>query len=125
MYRNGDRDLVAYLERILRDCVDDHVVMIKRSFALLAFATDLFLGTNNMIPLDYLGSLLDMDTFHEYPWDEAILAFCMDQVAEFQEKRRLQKEFVQQNPTERAKKFSIGSCLPSLVVSSSPICLFS
>ncbi|KAM0835549.1 hypothetical protein ACQ4PT_062870 [Festuca glaucescens] len=88
----------------------------KRSFALLAFATVLFLGTNNMVPLDYLGSLLDMETVHEYAWDEAILAYCMDQVAEFQEKRRLQKEFVKQNPTERVKQFSIGSCLPALVI---------
>jgi hypothetical protein len=63
--------------------------MIKRSFALLAFATVLFLGMNNMVPLDYLGSMLDMDTIHEYAWDKAILAFCMDQAVEFQEKRRL------------------------------------
>jgi hypothetical protein len=47
-----------------------------------------------MVPLDYLGSLLDMDTIHEYAWDKAILAFCMDQVVEFQEKRRLPKEFM-------------------------------
>ncbi|KAM0910917.1 hypothetical protein ACQ4PT_013801 [Festuca glaucescens] len=116
VYRDGDRAPIAYLERLLRECADDDVVMIKRSFALLAFATVLFLGTNNMVPLDYLGSLLDMDTVHEYAWDEAILAFCMDQVAEFQEKRRLQKEFVKQNPTKRAKQFSIGSCLPALIV---------
>ncbi|KAM0827519.1 hypothetical protein ACQ4PT_068143 [Festuca glaucescens] len=116
MYRDGERAPIAYLERIMRDCADDDVVMIKRSFALLAFATVLFLGTNNMVPLDYLGSLLDMDTVYEYVWDEAILAFCMDQGAKFQEKRRLQKEFVKQNPTKRAKQFSIGSCLPSLVI---------
>ncbi|KAM0889363.1 hypothetical protein ACQ4PT_027752 [Festuca glaucescens] len=116
MYRDGDRAPIAYLEILLRECADDDVVMIKRSFALLAFATVLFLGTNNMVPLDYLGSLLDMNTAHEYAWDEAMLAFCMDQVAEVQEKRRLQKEFVKQNPTERAKQFSIGSCLPALVI---------
>ncbi|KAM0852307.1 hypothetical protein ACQ4PT_051833 [Festuca glaucescens] len=116
MYRDGDRAPIAYLERLLRDCADDDVVMIKRSFPLLAFATVLFLGTNNMVSLDYLGSLLDMDIVHEYAWDEAILAFCMDQVAEFQEKRRLQKEFVKQNPTERAKQFSIGYCLSALVI---------
>ncbi|KAM0835548.1 hypothetical protein ACQ4PT_062870 [Festuca glaucescens] len=108
------RDMMT--KRLLHDCADDDVVMIKRSFALLAFATVLFLGTNNMVPLDYLGSLLDMETVHEYAWDEAILAYCMDQVAEFQEKRRLQKEFVKQNPTERVKQFSIGSCLPALVI---------
>ncbi|KAM0913584.1 hypothetical protein ACQ4PT_012065 [Festuca glaucescens] len=116
MYCDGDRAPIAYLERLLRECADDDVVMIKRSFALLAFATVLFLETNNMVPLDYLGSLLDMNTVDEYAWDEAILAFCMDQVAEFQEKGRLQKEFVKQNPTERAKQFSIGSCLPALVI---------
>ncbi|KAM0920102.1 hypothetical protein ACQ4PT_007752 [Festuca glaucescens] len=116
MYRDGDRAPIAYLERLLRECAADDVVMIKRSFALLAFATVLFLGTNNMVPLDYLGSLLDMNTVDEYAWDEAMLAFCMDQVAEFQEKRRLQKEFVKQNPTESAKQFSIGSCLPALVI---------
>ncbi|KAM0872735.1 hypothetical protein ACQ4PT_038517 [Festuca glaucescens] len=87
-----------------------------RSIALLAFATVLFLGTNNMVPLDYLGSLLDMDRVHEYALDEAILAYCMDQVVEFQEKRRLQNEFMKQNPTKRLKQFSISSCLPALVI---------
>ncbi|KAM0833071.1 hypothetical protein ACQ4PT_064497 [Festuca glaucescens] len=116
MYRDDDKAPIAYLERLLHECADDDVVMIKRSFALLAFATVLFLGTNNMVPLDYLGSLLDMNTVDEYAWDEATLVFCMDQVSEFQEKRGLQKEFVKQNPTERAKRFSIGSCLPALVI---------
>ncbi|KAM0913510.1 hypothetical protein ACQ4PT_012110 [Festuca glaucescens] len=116
MYRDGEWALIAYLEKLPHDCADDDVVMIKRSFALLAFATVPFLGTNNMVPLDYLGSLLDMDKVHEYAWDEAILAYCMDQVAEFQERRRLQKEFMKQNPTERLKQFSIGSCLPALVI---------
>ncbi|KAM0854785.1 hypothetical protein ACQ4PT_050177 [Festuca glaucescens] len=116
MYCDGERAPIAYLEKLLHDCADDDVVMIRRSFALLAFATVLFLGTNNMVPLDYLGSLLDMDRVHEYAWGEAILAYCMDQVAEFQEKRRLQKEFMKQNPTKRLKQFSIGSCLPALVI---------
>ncbi|KAM0923130.1 hypothetical protein ACQ4PT_005700 [Festuca glaucescens] len=49
MYRDGERAPIAYLEKLLHDCADDDVVMIKRSFALLAFATVLFLGTNNMI----------------------------------------------------------------------------
>ncbi|KAM0875763.1 hypothetical protein ACQ4PT_036585 [Festuca glaucescens] len=116
MYRDGERAPIAYLEKLLHDCADDDVVMINRSFALLAFASVLFLGTNNMVPLDYLGSLLDMDRVREYAWDETILAYCMDQVAEFQEKRRLQKEFMKQNPSERLKQFSIGSCLPALVI---------
>ncbi|KAM0867848.1 hypothetical protein ACQ4PT_041706 [Festuca glaucescens] len=116
MYHDGEMAPIAYLEKLLHDCVDDDVVMIKRSFALLAFAIVLFSGTNNMVPLDYMGSLLDMDRVHEYAWDEAILAYCMDQVAEFQEKRRLHKEFMKQNPTERLKQFSIGSCLPALVI---------
>ena len=117
MYRDGvhpaARAPIPFLENLLENCADDDTVMINRSFDLLAFATVLFPGTSNIVPLDYLGSLLDMDRVHEYAWDEEVLKFCMEQVSEFQAKRTHQKD----NPDLPIKTFSIGSCLPALVVS--------
>ena len=57
-----------------------------------------------------------MDIAHEYAWDEAVLAYCTKEVAEFQEKRNLQKA----NPKEPIKTFAVGSCLPALAVCSMP-----
>lgn len=113
IYRDGgDRAPIATLESLLESCDDTDEVMIKRSFALLVFSTVLFLGTSNMVPLDYIGSLLDMDRMHEYAWDEAVLQFCMLGVVDFQKKRRAQLL----TPGAAVKQFTIGSCLPALVV---------
>ncbi|CAM0949375.1 unnamed protein product [Alopecurus aequalis] len=76
-YRDGDlptsRAPIALTEGMLKNCADDDVVMINRTFSLLSFATVLFPGTSNMFPLDYLGSLLHMDRVHEYDWPEEVL----------------------------------------------------
>ena len=67
-------------------------------------------GTGNMINLEYLGNLEDMPSVGDFSWDEHLLAAAMEEVATFQEKKRIQA--VVENPTE----FQIGSCLPMLAV---------
>ena len=62
-------------------------------------------GTDNMIPLEYLPSLVDMDQLNEFGWDEHVLAFALREVRKYQKKRE-----------DRLGGFWIGGCLPMLAV---------
>ncbi|XP_037450974.1 uncharacterized protein LOC119321364 [Triticum dicoccoides] len=108
IYKEGNRAPIAHVVKLLTSCSEEDVVMINRTWALLALATVLCPGTGNMVNLEYLASLEDMSLVHEFTWDEHLLARAMEEVGVFQEKKRMQAN------TE--KEFQIASCLPMLAI---------
>ncbi|XP_044434974.1 uncharacterized protein [Triticum aestivum] len=108
IYKEGNRAPIAHVVKLLTSCSEEDVVMINRTWALLALATVLCPGTGNMVNLEYLASLEDMSLVHEFAWDEHLLARAMEEVGVFQEKKRMQAN------TE--KEFQIASCLPMLAI---------
>ena len=110
IYKEGNRAPIAHVVKLLTSCSEEDVVMINRTWALLALATVLCPGTGNMVNLEYLASLEDMSLVHEFAWDEHLLARAMEEVGVFQEKKRMQAN------TEKAAEFQIASCLPMLAV---------
>ncbi|XP_037478346.1 uncharacterized protein LOC119355617 [Triticum dicoccoides] len=110
IYKEGNRAPIAHVVKLLTSCSDEDVVMINRTWTLLALATVLCPGTGNMVNLEYLASLEDMSLVHEFAWDEHLLARVMEEVGVFQEKKRMQAN------TEKAAEFQIASCLPMLAI---------
>ncbi|XP_044354692.1 uncharacterized protein [Triticum aestivum] len=110
IYKEGNRAPIAHVVKLLTSCSDEDVVMINRTWTLLALATVLCPGTGNMVNLEYLASLEDMSLVHEFAWDEHLLARAMEEVGVFQEKKRMQAN------TEKAAEFQIASCLPMLAI---------
>ncbi|XP_037441738.1 uncharacterized protein LOC119309947 [Triticum dicoccoides] len=110
IYKEGNRAPIAHVVKLLTSCSEEDVVMINRTWALLALATVLCPGTGNMVNLEYLASLEDMSLVHEFSWDEHLLARAMEEVGVFQEKKRMQAN------TEKAAEFHIASCLPMLAI---------
>ena len=108
IYKEGNRAPIAHVVKLLTSCSEEDVVMINRTWALLALATVLCPGTGNMVNLEYLASLEDMSLVHEFAWDEHLLARAMEEVGVFQEKKRMQ--------ANAEKEFQIASCLPMLAV---------
>ncbi|XP_044390378.1 uncharacterized protein [Triticum aestivum] len=108
IYKEGNRAPIAHVVKLLTSCSEEDVVMINRTWELLALATVLCPGTGNMVNLEYLASLEDMSLVHEFAWDEHLLARAMEEVGVFQEKKRMQEN------TE--KEFQIASCLPMLAI---------
>ncbi|XP_044409183.1 uncharacterized protein [Triticum aestivum] len=108
IYKEGNRAPIAHVVKLLTSCSEEDVVMINRTWALLALATVLCPGTGNMVNLEYLASLEDMSLVHEFAWDEHLLARAMEEVGVFQEKKRMQAN------TE--KEFQIASCIPMLAI---------
>ncbi|KAI5017862.1 hypothetical protein ZWY2020_042750 [Hordeum vulgare] len=62
-------------------------------------------GTSNMVPLEYLASLVDMDSINEFAWDEHFLAVALNEVKKYQKKRN-----------EGKTAFWIGGCLPMFAI---------
>uniref|UniRef100_M8BQ73 Cytokinin-O-glucosyltransferase 2 n=1 Tax=Aegilops tauschii TaxID=37682 RepID=M8BQ73_AEGTA len=110
IYKEGNRAPIAHVVKLLTSCSEEDVVMINRTWALLALATVFCPGTGNMVNLEYLASLEDMSLVHEFAWDEHLLARAMEEVGVFQEKKRMQAN------TEKAVEFQIASCLPMLAI---------
>ena len=108
IYKEGNRAPIAHVVKLLTSCSNEDVVMINRTWTLLALATVLCPGTGNMVNLEYLASLEDMSLVHEFAWDEHLLARAMEEVGVFQEKKRMQ--------ANAEKEFQIASCLPMLAV---------
>ncbi|XP_044460054.1 uncharacterized protein [Triticum aestivum] len=108
VYKEGNRAPIAHVVKLLTSCSEEDVVMINRTWALLALATILCPGTGNMVNLEYLASLEDMSLVHEFAWDEHLLARAMEEVGVFQEKKRMQANI--------EKEFQIASCLPMLAI---------
>ncbi|KAI4967725.1 hypothetical protein ZWY2020_016947 [Hordeum vulgare] len=100
-YRVGSRAPTRRTIKVLEvaDVLD--VVTIKRAWVLLCIALVLSRGTGNMVPLEYLASLVDMDSINEFAWDEHFLAVALNEVKKYQKKRN-----------EGKSAFWIGGCLP-------------
>lgn len=58
--------------------------MVDRTWALITLETVVCPGTRNMINLEYLASLQDMASVHDFAWDEHLLATTMEEVVVFQ-----------------------------------------
>ena len=110
IYKEGNRAPIAHVIKLLKDCSDEDEDMINRTWALIALATVVCPGTGNMVNLEYLASLEEMSSVHDLAWDEHLLTRAMEEVAVFQEKKRMQA--TAENPVE----FQIHSCLPMLAV---------
>ncbi|KAE8773848.1 hypothetical protein D1007_53852 [Hordeum vulgare] len=100
-YRVGSRAPTRRTVEVLEvaDVLD--VVTIKRAWVLLCIALVLSPGTRNMVPLEYLASLVDMDSINEFAWDEHFLVVALNEVKKYQKKRN-----------EGKTAFWIGGCLP-------------
>ncbi|KAE8783138.1 hypothetical protein D1007_43440 [Hordeum vulgare] len=53
---------------------------LLRTWVLLCIALVLCPGTGNMVPLEYLASLVDMDKINEFSWDEHFLVAALNEV---------------------------------------------
>ncbi|KAE8783067.1 hypothetical protein D1007_43502 [Hordeum vulgare] len=104
-YRVGSRAPTRRTIEVLEvaDVLD--VVTIKRAWVLLCIALVLSPGTSNMVPLEYLASLVDMDSINEFAWDEHFLAIALNEVNKYQKKRN-----------EGKTAFWIGGCLPMFAI---------
>ncbi|KAI4986877.1 hypothetical protein ZWY2020_019507 [Hordeum vulgare] len=104
-YRVGSRAPTRRTIEVLEvaDVLD--VVTIKRAWVLLCIALVLSPGTGNMVPLEYLASLVDMDSINEFAWDEHFLAVALNEVKKYQKKRN-----------EGKSAFWIGGCLPMFAI---------
>ncbi|KAE8773710.1 hypothetical protein D1007_54015 [Hordeum vulgare] len=81
--RAPTRRTIEVLE--LADVLD--VVTIKRAWVLLCIAMVLSRGTGNMVPLEYLASLVDMDSIIEFAWDGHFLAVVLNDIKKYKKKR--------------------------------------
>ncbi|XP_044330675.1 uncharacterized protein [Triticum aestivum] len=104
-YRVGSRAPMKHTIQVLKAAKDDDVVTINRSWVLLCIALVLSPRTGNMVPLEYLGSLVDMDKIDDFAWDEHFLAAALKEVKKYQWKREAGKS-----------GFWIGSCLPMFAI---------
>ncbi|KAI4991987.1 hypothetical protein ZWY2020_040373 [Hordeum vulgare] len=79
-YRVGSRAPTRRTIEVLEvaDVLD--VVTIKRAWVLLCIALVLSPGTGNMVPLEYLASLVDIDSINEFAWDEHFLAVALNEL---------------------------------------------
>ncbi|KAE8779564.1 hypothetical protein D1007_47403 [Hordeum vulgare] len=104
-YRVGSRAPTRRTIEVLEvaDVLD--VVTIKTAWVLLCIALVLSPGTGNMVPLEYLASLVDMDSINEFAWDEHFLAVALNEVKKYQKKRN-----------EGKTAFWIGGCLPMFAI---------
>ena len=77
--------------QVLKNADVDDVVTINRSWVLLCIALVLSPGTGNMVPLEYLASLVDMDKIDEVAWDGHFLVVALKEVKKYQKKREAGK----------------------------------
>ncbi|XP_073359300.1 uncharacterized protein [Aegilops tauschii subsp. strangulata] len=110
IYKEGNMAPITHVIKLLKDCNDEDGVMINRTWALIVLAIVVCPGTGNMVNLEYLASLEDMSLVRDLAWDEHLLKRAMEEVAVFQEKKRMQAT------TENPAEFQIRSCLPMLVI---------
>jgi len=100
--------------QVLKGADDQDVVTIDRPWVLLCIALVLSPGTGNMVPLEYVASLVDMDKIIEFAWDEHFLAAALKEVKKYQGKREVGKS-----------GFWIGGCLPMFAVCQMSLLLLS
>ncbi|KAI5006789.1 hypothetical protein ZWY2020_034032 [Hordeum vulgare] len=79
-YRVGSRAPTGRTIEVLEVANVLDVVTIKRAWVLLCIALVLSPGTGNMVPLEYLASLVDMDSISEFAWDEHFLAVALNEI---------------------------------------------
>ena len=104
-HRVGLRAPMKHCIQVLKDVEDDDVVSINRTWLLLCMALVLSPGTGNMVPLEYLASLVDMDKIDEFAWDGHFLVVALKEVKKYQRKREAGK-----------RGFWIGGCLPMFAI---------
>ncbi|XP_037428268.1 uncharacterized protein LOC119294111 isoform X1 [Triticum dicoccoides] len=104
-YRVGSRAPMKRCIQVLKNADVDDVVTINRSWVLLCIALVLSPGTGNMVPLEYIASLVDMDKIDDFAWDEHFLATALKEVKKYQRKRE-----------EGRSGFWIGGCLPMFAI---------
>lgn len=74
---------------LLKSCSETDELMVDRTWILIALATILCPGTQDMINLEYMASLEDMASVHEFAWDEQFLEATMEEVVVFQDKKQI------------------------------------
>ncbi|KAE8796130.1 hypothetical protein D1007_28837 [Hordeum vulgare] len=79
-YRVGSRAPTRRTIEVLEGANALDVVTVKRAWVLLCIALVLSPGTGNMVPLEYLASLVDMDSINEFAWDERFLAIALNEI---------------------------------------------
>ncbi|VAH08512.1 unnamed protein product [Triticum turgidum subsp. durum] len=80
IYHKNGRAPIAHTVTVLHRARNDDGDTTKRSWVLLALATVLTPSTGNMVPLEYLKSLVEMDKVAEFAWDEHVLSVAMREV---------------------------------------------
>uniref|UniRef100_A0A8R7Q3X4 Aminotransferase-like plant mobile domain-containing protein n=1 Tax=Triticum urartu TaxID=4572 RepID=A0A8R7Q3X4_TRIUA len=88
IYRSGSRAPINRCISVLCEASNNDVVTIKRSWVLLSLGLVLTPGTGNMMPIEYLPSLMDIDKLNEFAWDEHVLGVAMREVKKYQQKRK-------------------------------------
>jgi len=104
-YRVGSRAPMKHTIQVLKGADDQDVVTIDMTWVFLCIALVLSPGTGNMVPLEYVASLVDMDKIIEFAWDEHFLAAALKEVKKYQGKREAGKS-----------GFWIGGCLPMFAI---------
>ncbi|KAE8807984.1 hypothetical protein D1007_15666 [Hordeum vulgare] len=112
-YRVGSRAPTRRTIEVLEvaDVLD--VITIKRAWVLLCISLVLSPGTGNMVTLEYLASLVDMDSINEFSWDEHFLVVALNEVKKYQKKRN-----------EGKTAFWIGGCLAMFAIPSHMIPIY-
>ena len=65
-YRVGSRAPMKHAIQVLKGADDRDVVSINRTWVFLCIALVLSPGTGNMVPMEYVASLVDMDKINEF-----------------------------------------------------------
>ena len=81
-YEHGRRAPIHHALKLLDTNLDDETWL--RTFYLVVVATYFCPRTGNMLPLEYLGSLVDPNAFHEYDWGGHIFKHTMSGIKDFQ-----------------------------------------
>ncbi|VAH08510.1 uncharacterized protein [Triticum aestivum] len=106
IYHKNGRAPIAHTVTVLHRARNDDGDTTKRSWVLLALATVLTPSTGNMVPLEYLKSLVEMDKVAEFAWDEHVLSVAMREVKKCQDKIK----------SQATSSFWVGGCFPMLAV---------
>ncbi|CAM0873285.1 unnamed protein product [Alopecurus aequalis] len=107
---SGRRAPIAHAEKLLEDKnLDDETWF--RTFYLVVVSTYFCPGTDNMLSLEYLGSLGDSDLVIEYDWAEHIFQHTMSEIKAFQIRHK--KAVSDGNTNFQGWR---GSCLPWIAI---------
>ena len=89
IYKEGNTAPINHAIDLLKACSETDEVMVERTWILITLATILCPCTQNMINLEYMASLEDMASVHEFAWDEQFLEATMEEVVVFQDKKQI------------------------------------